>query len=429
EDAYKSIERKEITYGVDDELLKKIFRDKTYDKNIIFAKGEPPVPTRQGKKVYFFNTNPSLRPVENKKGKLDYKNIKLIQNVMTGDKVFEFIPPEEGKNGKTVLGNNIPVEELRKIELPVRNNIDEDPQERNVFIATIDGAVKKVENYIEVNETLVINKDIDYSTGNLESSAATIIEGDVKSGFTVDIKNDLEVNGTIEDSEVTATGGILVQREISGRGKKTVSAGGDILARGCQKMTLISKSDIIISERAADCTLIAEGKIIIQSKKSDVMRCRLIAGKGIEVRNIGSKNYDPVEVVLGMPAELYFERETLIKKINKLTTSFKEIDKSLKLANKMQVFGRSGNVQNEKIRDLQQDYTEMKRELDKANEEKEVMDTEIKHQEDTGAKLSVSNKIYPKVTINICNRKLAVAEEKSKVIFSAGEENIVERPF
>jgi len=426
-DAYNAIKKKGITYGLDDNLLLKIFENKAFNKEFVIAEGKKFIPTKQGKIKYYFKIKPDLKPLEDKKGNLDYKNVKLIQNVNKGDKLCEFIPPEKGTPGKTVTGKNIQPEDVKEIRIPSGVNIEKDPNNENIIISSMDGTVRKFGNIIEVNPMLLIKSDVDFSTGNIESHIPTRIIGDVKSTFSVNVKKDLEVNGIIEDAEIYAGGGIVVKSGIMGKKKGKIVAEGDISAMNCQKMTLISRRDITLSERVTDSLIIADGKIKIKSRRSEIMRCEIIAKDGVEVRNIGNDNYEPVDVTIGMPGELFLERESLSVKIKQLKEAVDRAGKSIKLAHKMQAFrGGATAVRKDSILKLQQNYSELVKQLSDVKEKKERIDFEIKNKMNKSASFIVFGKIFPKVKINICDKKIMTTAENSLIEYGHSDEGIVE---
>ncbi len=421
-EASNAITKKGIMFGIDQNLLMRLFERKMYDKEFIFAKGKPLVQTKQGKIKYFFKANPDMRPIEDKKGNLDYKNVKLIQTVKEEDKLCEFIPPVRGTAGKTITGKVIQPKEVVDIKMPSGVNVMRDPEDENVLLASIDGTVKKSGDVIEVTAILHIKSDVDFSTGNIESRIATKIFGDVKSTFSVKVDRDLEVLGVIEDAEVSAGGAIFARAGIIGRGNGKISAGDNISARSCQKASIISKKDIIISERVSDSTIIAEGKIKINARRSEIFRCKLIAKDGIEVRNIGNDNYDPAEVIVGMPAELYLESETLNIRIKQTQQAVDRASKDLKLAHKMQAF-RAG-ARKETIANIRKNYAELVRQLDDLKGKKESIDAQIKAKMNRDASFIVFDKIFPRITVNIRGKKIKPVNEQTLVEFKYGEEEL-----
>ena len=426
-DGYEALRKKGIQYGLDDQLLIKIFENKAFDKEILIAKGDEFIQTKQGKLKYYFKTEPTLKPLEDKKGNLDFKNVKLIQNVKKGDKVCELIPPEKGKAGKTITGKGIQPEDVKEIRLPGIVNGERDPNNKNILVASIDGTVRKSEDVIEVNPVLSIKSHVDYSTGNIESDISTKIAGDVKSTFKVNTSADLEVTGVIEDAEIYAGGGIVARSGILGKGNGKIVAGGSISARNCQKATLISKKDIVLSERVSDSVIISDGMVKIKARKSEIQRCKIIAKDGVEVRNIGNDNYEHVEVVVGMPGEVYLERESLAVRLRQFKEKVGRTEKDLRLANKMKHF-KGGSVNKDTIAKLQQDYSDIKRQYEEMKAKKKELDAQIQSNMNHDASLMVFGKIYPGVLVNVCNKKLKVMEEKTLVEYTsnADEENVIE---
>ena len=426
-DAYNVIKKKGITFGLDDNLLLKIFENKAFNREFVIAKGKKFIPTKQGKIKYYFKINPDLKPLEDKKGNLDYKNVKLIQNVNKGDKLCEFIPPEKGTPGKTVTGKKIQPEDIREIKIPSGVNIEKDPNNENIIISSMDGTVRKFADIIEVNPVLLIKSDIDFSTGNIESHIPTKIIGDVRSTFSVNVKKDLEVNGIIEDAEIYAGGGIVAKSGIIGKKNGKIVAEGNISAMNCQKMTLISRKDIILNERVSDSMIIADGKIKIKSRRSEIMRCKIIAKDGVEVRNIGNDNYEPVDVIIGMPGEFFLERESLSVRLRQLKEAVDRAGKSIKLAHKMQAFkGGVTKARKDTILKLQQNYSELMKQLNDIKEKKERIDVEIKNKMNKNASFIVFSKIFPKVKINICDKKIMTTEENSLIEYKYSDEEIIE---
>lgn len=390
------------------------------------AEGKTFVQTKQCKIKYFFKVNPDLKPIEDNKGNLDYKNVKLIQNVRKGDKLCEFIPPEKGVQGQTVTGKIVQPEDVKEIKMPKGINVERDQNNENILLSVMDGTVKKSDDCIEVTPILIVNSNVDYSTGNIESHISTKIVGDVKSTFKVSVEKDVEINGIIEDAEIYAGGGILARAGIIGKGKGRIVAGGDISARNCQQITLISKKDIILNERVLDSVVIADGKIKIKSRNSAVYRCKLYAKDGVEIRNIGNDNYEIVEVIVGMPGELFMERESLTIKIKQLKDAIDKTEKSIKLAHKMQAFkGSSTKEKKETLLQFQKSYSDLVKQLDELKERKIKVDAEIEEKKNKEASIIVFNKIYPKVSINICDKKIITTEEASLVEFKYSDGEII----
>lgn len=426
EDAFQEIQRQGISYGLDKNLLNNIFAKKAYNKKFVIAKGVPVVPSRPGKIRYFFHTKPNIEPLEGKKGKLDYKNIKLIQNVKKGDKICEFTPAVIGKNGKTVTGKDLPVQKVKDIKKPFGIYVVDDPDNENTLIAEIDGAVTKRGDMIEVSPTLVVTTDVNFKTGNIESDVPTQILGDVKAGFSVKVDGDLEINGVIEDAEVHAMGNILAKKGVYGKKQAKISANDSISIRSSQHADIIGKGDVQIHERLADSTVIADGVVKITSKQSDIHRSRILAKEGAVLANIGNDNYEPVDIVLGVDGEIFLEKESVRKQIKQIKKSIAETDKSIRLAQKMQAFKGKVSEQKAQVTELQRDYADLMRKLDELKEQESALETQLNSSRNESASLTVTNKIYPKVTITICDKKILTTEEKTNIEYKLADGELTE---
>lgn len=103
-----------ISVGIIDSVIQNQVKNPDFFVPYTIAKGYPPIPGKDGEiKIYFRSDNkPQLE--EDEHGRIDYKNIGVIQSVKPEDLIAERIPPKKGEFGKTVNGSMIPYQEEKQ---------------------------------------------------------------------------------------------------------------------------------------------------------------------------------------------------------------------------------------------------------------------------------------------------------------------------
>jgi uncharacterized protein len=81
-----------------------------------------------------------------------------------------------------------------------------------------------------VQPRLVVEGDVDFRHGNIDTKLSVLVKGDVKAGFSIKSAGDIEVMGVIEDARISAQGRLIVKGGIL-PGSHRVKAHGDVDAR------------------------------------------------------------------------------------------------------------------------------------------------------------------------------------------------------
>ena len=210
-----------------EEQLQKIDVDKPGLVRILAAKGKEPV---NGHEEYFV----PLIDLEKKAGQLksdgsmDFKELNSIIQVVKGQEILERIPELKSEDGFDVFGNKVPAVFEDGLGYKRGDNIVQSGHDENIYLSAIDGCIKEVKKKVHVLETVVINGDINYETGNIEFSGSVIVNGSVLPGFIVKADADITIEGTVEDSQVQAGGNVIVKMGIVGKESVRVIAKGKI---------------------------------------------------------------------------------------------------------------------------------------------------------------------------------------------------------
>jgi uncharacterized protein (DUF342 family) len=426
EDLFEFLKNNEITFGIQNDIIDNIFKDKIFDEKILIARGQKVEDGKNGWLKYYFDTH--VGPKEDEKGNVNHKELNLIQNVQNGDKLAEIMPPAIGVNGITVTNQSIPAKPGADVSKPALTNASYDSGNPNLIIALENGHVISKGNAIIVDPVFYVKEDVDYSTGNIDCDGSVFVNGNVISGFSVKSNHDVEINGFVEDAVIEAGGNVLLKSGFTGRGHGRIEAKGKVIAQFCENQLIISEEDICFCEYIMRCKIVTAGRLLVTEQKGLIVGGEIFAQNGVEAKTIGNQSYTPTEIVVGVNREAQ-------KSLNEKQSELKELNNKLKMLAKA-----IGLIKTKKLinRKLTLDKQILFKKLinadslltEKAKTIQSDVDT-IKSDcaEYIGATVKVNETIFPKTKITIFDKHLEVIEEASHIVFKYSDEGIKIEPW
>lgn len=414
------LEDRYVCHGIREEEIRKAVENKRYDENICVAQWDAPVDGVDGSIKYFYKTDQAVRPVENEQGEVDYKNLGLVRNITAGTPIAMITFPTEGEPGTDIMGKPVP----QKVGVPAKYTlgagttlVNEDTQ----IIAAVDGNLVYKNGAFCVEETLLINGDVEVATGNIDFIGAVVVKGSVFEGFRVTSKQSITVNGTVSGAELVADGNINVK---VGAINSTITCKGDIKLGFCEN-TKIECDGTVDSATFVGGEVFA-GQKIIASGKGIMMGGKYTALDGVEASVIGSEKYVKTEITLGNNAVLSKERDTLNKSIDKMEDQADQLGKVLATLTEIQKKGKLPPEREQMKTDALRSRLKLQQEIKKANKRIEEIEEALKLTQN----LSVVCKrmMYPGVTLRINNCILSVNAVENRVRATVDGGEIVFRP-
>lgn len=215
---------------------------------ILVASGRAPVAPVDDRLEFLFDTNPKKTPKELPDGKVDFREIGLSQNAAKDQPLVRRIPGHAGQPGMTVTGRPVPVREPVKVALPVGDGtrVAEDGL---TLAARIDGQIVYREGRpVSVLPVFLVQGDVDFSTGNVDSVGNVEVRGFVRAGFTVRSAGNIEVFGGVEDSVLEAGGDVTVHGGVQGAQRGRIHAGGHVRALFLQNASVDADGDVVVTD-------------------------------------------------------------------------------------------------------------------------------------------------------------------------------------
>jgi uncharacterized protein (DUF342 family) len=418
-DTFMSVLRSNhVVFGIDTEFLRQFADRPIYKENVQVAEGDHPIHGRDSCLRYNFDLEQNKVNIrEGVDGRVDFKELNIIQNVVEGQPLAKKIPPEKGTAGKTVTGKLLPSKSGKDLPLPLGNNV-RIADDGVTVIADMNGQVVLTSGKINVEPIYVVPGNVDIKTGNIIFLGNVIINGNVEDGFSVKALGNIEVNGTVERAELDAEGDIIVHQGITGKNTGMIKTGRSLWARFIENATVEAGNMVVVSDGIINSQVDANKRIICQGKRAHIVGGRLRATEEINAKIIGSPTsgteticevgFDPRSKE---QMDRYFlRRDSLEKELEEIQLNLQTL---IALKKQHQSLPEDKEAYLQELMDKRQDLTE---ELRHVNEEVEKLQEFLNSLRNRG-KISASSKVYPGVRITIRDAKEDVRSEYKAVTF------------
>jgi uncharacterized protein (DUF342 family) len=277
-----------VVTGIKNDFIEEFSDRPMYKVPVVVAEGVREVNGKNAYIDYLFETNQSkVHFRENREGKVDFKDLQIIQNVVENQPVAKKIPAEEGMKGRTVKGTYLPAKDGSDISLPLGKNVHAN-EDGTMILSNINGQVMLVGGVINVEPVFLVQGNVCLKTGNIIFLGTVVVTGNVEDGFSVKAAGNIEVNGTVERAELEAEGDVIVRQGITGKTTGTVRAGKSIWARFIENAIIDAGNMVVVTDGIINSQVDAYKRIVCQGKRARIVGGRLRASEEINANIIGS---------------------------------------------------------------------------------------------------------------------------------------------
>ncbi|MBR3812821.1 MAG: FapA family protein [Spirochaetaceae bacterium] len=283
----RQLEKQNITIGINEEKISAFVDKPVYGIPYVVAEGIKPVDGHDAYIKYNFETDRSkIRIKESASGQVNFKELNLIQNVVEGQPLAQKMLAERGKAGKTLYGRYLEAKNGKDIPIPLGKNVKLDTDGRTI-VATCNGQVLLSGSKINVEPVMEV-ESVNIKTGNITFLGTVIVKGNVDDGFNVKASGNIEVYGTVGNSQIEADGDIIVSLGIMGRDEGTVKCGRSLWAKFIQNTTVEVEENVIVADGIINSNVTCNKRIILQGKRAAIIGGHLFATEEINAKSIGS---------------------------------------------------------------------------------------------------------------------------------------------
>ena len=397
-----------IKYGISEKIIDVFLTARQYCLNIPIAKGKKPVLAKDTVIDYCFDTKPLSKPKVLEDGSVDFHELNLFSPVTKGQVLARLIPHTMGEPGYNVFGEEISPNKPKVKVLKHGRNITLS-DDKTFITSNVDGNVTLTDDTVFVSDTYNVAADVDTSTGDIEYEGSVLIPGNVRTGFTVKAKGDIQVNGVVEGATLIAGGNIVIKRGVQGLSKGVLEAGGDICAQFFESANVVAKGDVIAGS-ILHSNINSGGKVLVNGKKGFIVGGEIICKSYVEVNTIGNKMETQTIIKVGVKPELYDEMKVLVTEANELNENIEEVQSYINVFKTKVKNGGTLSPENLKLlKGYKQKIDELNSEYDVKNDRLQAIKSEL----EIGRKgsVKVSGNSYQGVTIYIAACTYIVKEK------------------
>jgi uncharacterized protein (DUF342 family) len=407
-----------IIFGVDEEALVEYTDKPSYKDPVQIAAGIRPADGGDAYIQYSFETDQSkVRLREGSNGRVDFKDLNIIQNVVEGQPLAVKIPAEDGTVGRTVTGKVIPAKNGRDIAMPVGKNVHIG-DDGVTIVADMNGQVVLAGGKINVEPVYAVQGNVNIKTGNIIFLGNVIISGSVEDGYSVKAAGNIEVDGTVEKAELDAEGDIIVHQGITGKSSGIIRAGRSIWARFIENAQVEAGNMVVVSDGIINSRVDAFKRIICKGKRASIVGGRLRATEEINAKSIGSPTSGTETICeVGFDPKSKEQIETLEAKKVEGEKQLEEIQLNIQTLINIKKQRKSLPEDKEAyLTELMDKRQELTGDMQKNKQETEKIQAFLATLKARG-RVSASSKVYPGVKILIRDAKEDVRNEYRAVTF------------
>ncbi len=400
EQILEALSRSGVVHGINRTTLETISKYPVYSEMICLAEGTPSANGQNGKIEFHFDIKMERKPTILEDGRVDFRELNLIQSVRKGQKLCTLVPPLPGTRGRTVAGIELPVLDGKPASLPRGRNIEvsEDGQS---LISTIDGEVNFIDGKVNVFANYEVPADVDNSTGNVSFVGNVAVRGNVLSGFAVEAGGNVEIWGVVEGAIIKAGGDIILRRGMQGLGKGMLISGGDIIARYIEHSNIEAKNNIK-SEAIMHSNVKCGNKLELSGKKGLLVGGICKVGKEISAKVIGSPMATVTEIEVGLDPAMKERYKTLKEEMATIESDLKKADQAITLLKRLEAAGALTPEKQEIMAKSVRTKVYYSNKIQELRQEMSSIETKL--QEDAYGKIRATGYIYPgtRVAIGTC---------------------------
>lgn len=408
DEIFAALRDQKVTFGIMEDSINYFYENPVYNEAICVAEGIPAQNGKNGVVNYHFDITVDKKPTILEDGRINYRELNLIQSVKTGQVLCTLEPPLMGTQGKTVKGKTLMAVNGKPAVLPRGRNVAVSEDGQSLY-ATTDGEVEYLEpTKVSVYTNHEIPADVDNSTGNVSFVGSVIIKGNVLSGFSVEAGGNVEVYGVVEGATIKAGGNIILRRGMQGMGKGTLIAGGDIVARYIEYCNIEAKNNIQ-SEAVLHSNVKCGNKLELTGRKGLLVGGICKVGKIIVAKVIGSHMATVTELEVGVDPTVRERYRKAKDDIVSMESDIKKADQAITILKKLETMGSLTPEKQDILTKSIRTKIYLSSSLEKVKKEIIVMDEQLA-QEGNG-KIRASNFIYPGVKVSIGTCVMYVKEQ------------------
>lgn len=362
EELIEFLQEKGVTTGYHDSNLAAIIKKRVYQREILAARGQQVIPSKDGYYEYMFSPEQYKVPEVREDGSVDYASMNTLENVEEGDVVAIYHHRQDGHDGYDVMGNTISAGKAK--ELPqLHGKVIPSPENPDIYLAAKSGKIEIKNGQIDIETVHEINGDVTLITGRIECVGDVMIHGSVESGVLIRAGRNIEIRGAAEAVNLVAGGDIILCHGVQGANKAKILAEGNVFADFIEQAD-VETGGSVQANVIMNAQISSNDQVILTGRKGAIIGGYTHAKNGIKATEIGNIAEVRTVVHAGCTKEFYREAQAIKKKSTDLSRQIKEISDEIETLRKRckdaETFAQKSKLLEAKCRPLKSEWEEVR---------------------------------------------------------------------
>ncbi len=393
-----------VRFGLDKENIKKLLLEKKPDRRLLIARGQPPEPGRASQIQKLIDFNPRKPIAFTEQLDIRFHAFRHPNLVRKGTPLVRWIPGKPSREGRTVLGEPIPVKPVPQIRVEPGEGVAPHPEKPHVFTALTDGlAFFEEPNRVWIKPVRVLER-VDPGVGNIKEKGSVIVLGDVKANTRIEAGEDVEVYGVVEDARIHGHRDVIIHKGFIGHGKGLVMADRNIYLAFARYQNLQAGGNLYFEYELIGCNTTVGDRIL--SPRGRIISGRSEALYRIRVDVVGSPEGVQTYLVVGQDDLLRRKLSKVQEEIDAYYDRVIELKQEIYDLVLRQIDGDLNEQEEKHLQFLQRQNDLIPERIRKMENEKAQLEQALETIK--RAEVIVTGDIYEKVTIQIEKKSLDI---------------------
>ena len=365
-----------------------------------------------------------LEPQKVGTSSIDMRNLGAIICVQKGIEILRRMPPTEGRNGFTVLGDVIAAKPGEWIKFkPGEGTVISDHDE-NLLISDITGMPKFKNQKMWVDDVLSC-KGVNVGSGNIDYDGSVLVNGDVTEKMVIVASGDVTINGFVESATIHAGGDIIITQGAMGKVNDSgteystsLTSKGSVHVQHGQGLDIHCKGDVTVGRQLAYSRIDCRGKVTVgnlDNPNGNIFACTIKCQGKVSAGTLGAVSGSNLSIDFSDGFNILLEREdTLDELLKQIKQNNTRHSKRISTINDKYIPKDMQGRVNE-ANQLFQNEIQLVEWLE--SKAKEMHDAKEQYQ--TNIQLITNKRVYPGVVVKLNKRTWRAEREfdRSKICF------------
>lgn len=396
-----------VRSGIDEIAVLNLTLRESDEEVVKVAEGKGPINGFDGHFDFNFRTILQKTPKVLDNGAVDYNEIDLLEPVKEGQEIVTYSKASGGAMGFTVLGRLI-LQRKGKEKPAIRGNGFRLSEDGTRYYAMKSGHIEYEDGIMNITDMYRVDGNVNSHTGDIDFDGDVYVHGSVERGANIRASGNIVVDGLVDASHLTAGKDILIRGGAYGRDEGVISAGGNIIGRFFENISLNADGDIY-SSRISESECDAGGSIEVLGDRGEILSGETRALYKVSARSIGNQAGVNTIVGVGVNSGIMRSFQSYDRRISKLKSEISVFEQGIRqgLPQKERM-AMAITMKLDEIRDIEKKKKDLIEKMDLASQ----------------AKIEVKKCVYPGTQLRISNDFLIVSRVMERVYFMRSQNRV-----